>query len=212
MAVVNWARGSVRRQITIVLAVFAVLFAVNVAYVFNFLSASEGDSHVVNLAGRQRMLSQKMSKEAFAIAAGNESAREALDGNCRKNSARTSPTCRTATAERGTSPPPPASVVPTARDRPSAASGRRSRSEIAQLEVRASPTNPEPSSEALDVPAGEQPHAPHGDEQPPWALLWPPRRARLHDGDRHRRPPADAVAEAEQGSVRCLVRWRRGIS
>ena len=74
----NWVRGSVRRQITLALAIFAVLFAVNVAYVFNFLSSSQGDSDVVNLAGRQRMLSQKMSKESFAIAAGNEEARDAL--------------------------------------------------------------------------------------------------------------------------------------
>jgi methyl-accepting chemotaxis protein len=74
----NWVRGSVRRQITLVLAIFAVLFAVNVVYVFNFLSSSQGDSGVVNLAGRQRMLSQKLSKEAFSIAAGNEEAREAL--------------------------------------------------------------------------------------------------------------------------------------
>ena len=60
----NWVRGSVRRQITLAPAILANLLAVNVAYVLNFLSSSGGDNDVVNLAGRQRMLSQKMSKEA----------------------------------------------------------------------------------------------------------------------------------------------------
>jgi methyl-accepting chemotaxis protein len=105
----NWVRGSVRRQITLVLVIFAVLFAVNVAYVFNFLSASQGDSGVVNLAGRQRMLSQKLSKEAFAIAAGNEEAREALAATAAEFGQNLTD-LRNGNSERGIAAPP-ASVV-----------------------------------------------------------------------------------------------------
>ena len=78
MPIVNWIRGSVRRQIAVALGIILGLFLLNLVLVFGFISDSEADGGVINTAGRQRMLSQKISKEALAIANGDEAAREAI--------------------------------------------------------------------------------------------------------------------------------------
>ncbi|MBT5774543.1 MAG: HAMP domain-containing protein [Dehalococcoidia bacterium] len=78
MNLFRWVRGSVRRQITVAFVGLALVFLVNVFYVTDFLSSSQNDTAIVNIAGRQRMLSQNMSKAAFAVASGDEAARESL--------------------------------------------------------------------------------------------------------------------------------------
>ena len=105
MNLVNWVRGSVRRQITVALATFAVLFAVNVFYVGNFLSSSQNDTSIVNIAGRQRMLSQNMSKAAFAVASDEAGAREAL-ATIASEFGQNLTDLQSGNAERGIAPPP----------------------------------------------------------------------------------------------------------
>ncbi len=75
---VGWLSISVR-----LMAVIGVITLTTVAIVFVaiiFLAGQKNDSAIVNIAGRQRMLTQKMTKEALAINAGQQVAanREAL--------------------------------------------------------------------------------------------------------------------------------------
>ncbi|MCF6268189.1 MAG: methyl-accepting chemotaxis protein [Melioribacteraceae bacterium] len=49
---------------------FVVLIAMIIGYTFITLNSQSSDGVVINLAGKQRMLSQKMSKEVMAVAAG----------------------------------------------------------------------------------------------------------------------------------------------
>jgi diguanylate cyclase (GGDEF)-like protein/PAS domain S-box-containing protein len=62
----------------VMLLLLAVLSAATIVITFGFIDQQEADGIVINAAGRQRMLSQKMSKEAFAIAAGNGQLRTTL--------------------------------------------------------------------------------------------------------------------------------------
>ena len=58
--------------------IFTVLLIVNISVVMfsiSTLSKQESDGVVINIAGRQRMLSQKMSKESFLVASGNDDLR-----------------------------------------------------------------------------------------------------------------------------------------
>ena len=78
----SWIRrtaSSVKGRTAATLAVLALVFALNVVVTFGFIQQQEADGNVINVAGRQRMLSQKMSKEAFAISAGNEQLRTTLE-------------------------------------------------------------------------------------------------------------------------------------
>src|SRR3972149_11838316 len=75
----GWIRGNVRVQLALLLAVFVTLFAVNIVYTFMYISQEQSAGRVINLTGRQRMLSQKMSKEAFAVAAGDGDLRSTLE-------------------------------------------------------------------------------------------------------------------------------------
>ena len=110
LPIISWIRASVRRQIAVVLVAILALFAFNVFITFQFISSQKADAGVVNIAGRQRMLSQKMSKEAFSLEAGDEGSREALAATTAEFDSTLSD-LRNGNAERGITPPP-ASVVP----------------------------------------------------------------------------------------------------
>src|SRR3972149_8855747 len=75
----GWIRGNVRRQLALLLVIFVTLFAVNIVYVFMYISQEQSAGRLINLTGRQRMLSQKMSKEAFGVAAGDDDLRATLE-------------------------------------------------------------------------------------------------------------------------------------
>jgi len=55
------------------------LYAVTARVVFGHLAEEEADGHVVNVAGRQRMLAQRMAREALTFAAGDEQALARLE-------------------------------------------------------------------------------------------------------------------------------------
>ncbi len=57
MRVVNWVRGSVGGQMAVACLLFMGLFIFNLVVVFSFISNQEADGGVINVAGRQRMLS-----------------------------------------------------------------------------------------------------------------------------------------------------------
>ncbi len=59
---------NIRAKLALVLSLVAVVFAGAVYGVFSALKAQDSDAAIVNLAGRQRMLSQKMTKEALGVA------------------------------------------------------------------------------------------------------------------------------------------------
>ena len=59
---------SIRAKLVVVLSMAGLLFCGAAGGVFKVLEAQNNDAAVVNLAGRQRMLSQKMTKEALGVA------------------------------------------------------------------------------------------------------------------------------------------------
>ncbi|MFQ5685512.1 MAG: methyl-accepting chemotaxis protein [Candidatus Scalindua sp.] len=61
---------TIQSKLIVVLAIFLTLSIVGTCITVSFLSKQKADGVVINLAGKQRMLTQKMSKEAFAIASG----------------------------------------------------------------------------------------------------------------------------------------------
>jgi len=69
---------SLQRKIGAILVVMVLLNALAVIFVGVQVQQQQTDTLVVNVAGRQRMLSQKMSKLAFMINAGNDDARRKL--------------------------------------------------------------------------------------------------------------------------------------
>ncbi len=58
----------IRAKLALVLSVVGVVFAGSIYGVFSALKSQDSDAVIVNLAGRQRMLSQKMTKEALGVA------------------------------------------------------------------------------------------------------------------------------------------------
>jgi methyl-accepting chemotaxis protein len=63
-------RFGVELRVAAISALFLVLIAVNVILTGISLSRSRDDSHAINLAGRQRMLSQKITRDASALVRG----------------------------------------------------------------------------------------------------------------------------------------------
>ncbi|MGE0228134.1 MAG: type IV pili methyl-accepting chemotaxis transducer N-terminal domain-containing protein [Dehalococcoidia bacterium] len=61
-------------QLAVAAGVASALFAATTRVVFHHLSEEQADGHVVNLAGRQRMLAQRMAREALEAASGDGSA------------------------------------------------------------------------------------------------------------------------------------------
>lgn len=58
-------------KITILLLGVLAVAAINLIVISNYLAAQKNDTVIVNVAGRQRMLTQKMSKLALSVAKGN---------------------------------------------------------------------------------------------------------------------------------------------
>ncbi|GAB6135237.1 methyl-accepting chemotaxis protein [Thermococcus prieurii] len=66
------------RVVRLGIIVMLILNVVSVAGVFLYASKAKADGIVIDIAGRQRMLTQKMSKEALIVALGNDSYRDDL--------------------------------------------------------------------------------------------------------------------------------------
>jgi methyl-accepting chemotaxis protein len=71
-------RISINQKIGVLLAVMLVIASINVGVVFYYQSQVEKDSNAVDVAGEQRMLTQRMARFSNAVANGNEDAREPL--------------------------------------------------------------------------------------------------------------------------------------
>ncbi len=59
-------------QLAVVAGVASALFAATARVVFGHLSDEKADSRIVNVAGRQRMLAQRMAREALAFSTGDQ--------------------------------------------------------------------------------------------------------------------------------------------
>lgn len=60
-------RVTLNFKLTCVLFLFLLIGVVNSVIIYSVISQQKGNSRAINLAGRQRMLSQKMTKEAFVL-------------------------------------------------------------------------------------------------------------------------------------------------
>ena len=69
---------TIQSKLIVVLAIFLVLSIVGTCITVSFLSKQKADGVVINLAGKQRMLTQKMSKESLALSQGKGS-KESLE-------------------------------------------------------------------------------------------------------------------------------------
>ncbi len=81
MFVTRYLTTSLQRKLGALLALMLVLLAVVVAGTFLLVQQQEAEAREVNVAGRQRMLSQKMTKHALLLARGDESQRAGLQGS-----------------------------------------------------------------------------------------------------------------------------------
>jgi len=64
---------TIQSKLIVVLAIFMVLSIVGTCITVSFLDKQKADGVVINLAGKQRMLTQKMSKESLALSQGTGS-------------------------------------------------------------------------------------------------------------------------------------------
>ena len=64
---------TIQSKLIVVLAIFLVLSIVGTCITVSFLNKQKADGVVINLAGKQRMLTQKMSKESLALSQGTGS-------------------------------------------------------------------------------------------------------------------------------------------
>lgn len=62
---------SISKKITLLFLLMLAVSVTNVCVVFNYQNAQRHDANIVNVAGRQRMLAQKMTKLALSISKGN---------------------------------------------------------------------------------------------------------------------------------------------
>ncbi|MCP4268823.1 MAG: hypothetical protein GY777_25125, partial [Candidatus Brocadiaceae bacterium] len=70
---------SLKTKIVFLLFMMLVVAVCNLIVIYNFFTHHEGGAHVIDVAGRQRMFVQKISKLAFAVANGSESERHSLE-------------------------------------------------------------------------------------------------------------------------------------
>ncbi|HIE43490.1 MAG TPA: hypothetical protein EYP78_01665 [Candidatus Omnitrophica bacterium] len=68
----------IRTKIGLLLFLMLLIALINLLVIYNYQKTQKHDTHIVNVAGRQRMLSQKMVKHALAIAAGIDQERKDL--------------------------------------------------------------------------------------------------------------------------------------
>ena len=69
---------SITMKIAASIAVMLILAVFTIGAIFTMVNAQKTDSTVINEAGRLRMFSQKMTKAAFMIATGDQTARDEL--------------------------------------------------------------------------------------------------------------------------------------
>ncbi len=69
---------TIGKKIIALLLFMLIITVINILIIHRYQRLQRHDTHVVNLAGRQRMLSQKIAKFAFSVASGNDSARQQL--------------------------------------------------------------------------------------------------------------------------------------
>jgi len=74
-------RFTIGKKIALLLLMMTVIATINLAVVYEFLSTQRYDSHIINIAGRQRMLSQKIAKLALTIAHDNDKLFEIKDSD-----------------------------------------------------------------------------------------------------------------------------------
>ncbi len=70
---------SLRAKVFLVFGMFFCLMIVSFGMTYNAVKKESANRKMINLAGAQRMLSQKMAKEAFEASTGNEDARRSLE-------------------------------------------------------------------------------------------------------------------------------------
>ena len=97
---------SVTLKVAAALSLMLLLAVVTVGAVLFLVDAQKADGGVINEAGRLRMLSQKMSKAAYMVAAGDEAARDELTATAAAFSSTLEGVHR-GDAERGLPPAPP---------------------------------------------------------------------------------------------------------
>jgi len=76
-------RITVVKKIIILLFLMLTVAIVNIVVIYHYHTQQRHDSHIVNVAGRQRMISQRMAKLALSIAIGNDSNRRILEATIR---------------------------------------------------------------------------------------------------------------------------------
>lgn len=75
---------SVGRKIGLILMMFLLLNAAGFLVILNFINDQRMDGKIINIAGSQRMLSQKMTKEAFLAVEGDAKEKENLKNTASK--------------------------------------------------------------------------------------------------------------------------------
>lgn len=83
MVILNFFHKSLQRKLSFVVGLLLVLIFVEIIGVIAMLNEQHTDALVINIAGRQRMLSQKMSKYALMIERGDPTAKEKLEADSR---------------------------------------------------------------------------------------------------------------------------------
>ena len=78
MWIANFIRKSVSRKLGIIMLLLLLLIFLEVASVVLMVNKQHAYATIINVAGRQRMLSQKMSKYALMLARGNEKATDGM--------------------------------------------------------------------------------------------------------------------------------------
>ncbi|MFQ5646837.1 MAG: response regulator [bacterium] len=66
------------RKISALLLIMVVIALINLVVIYHYQSQRENDVHIVNTAGRQRMLTEKISKLVLSVATGHDEDRSAL--------------------------------------------------------------------------------------------------------------------------------------
>ena len=69
---------SIGKKITLILLLMLIVGIANIYVIFLYQNTQKHDAHIVNIAGRQRMLSQKITKLALSIANGDDHDRSLL--------------------------------------------------------------------------------------------------------------------------------------
>jgi PAS domain S-box-containing protein len=69
---------TISKKISFLLLLMVIIAVANILIIYYYQNLQKFDSHIVNMAGRQRMLSEKISKLALSVANGNDGDRQLL--------------------------------------------------------------------------------------------------------------------------------------